>query len=271
METSVFDIFIQPPLLIGMLGLVFGVVLAIAAKFFSVEIDPKIEAIAAILPGANCGACGQPGCGGYAEAVVSSGVAINLCAPGGAAVVKQIAEILGTTASETVKKIAVIHCNSGGYFNTNIRYEYDGIADCKAATMIAHGPNACVYGCVYQNDCMEVCKFNAIKLDNNGIKTIDPDLCTGCGACAKICPRKLIEILPVTCKVIIRCSSYDRGNVSRNNCGASTACIGCSLCVKTCTAKAIKMENNLAKIDYTVCTSCGDCAGKCPSKAIVVK
>jgi len=264
-----FSIILLPAVLIGALGLVFGVVLAIAARFFSVEIDPKIEAIVAILPGANCGACGQPGCGGYAEAVVSSGVATNLCAPGGATVANQIAEILGTTAGETIKKVAVIHCNSGGYNNTNIRYEYDGIKNCKAATMIAHGPNACVYGCVYQNDCIVACPFGAIRLDENGIKTIDYDLCSGCGSCAKVCPRKLIEIVPISNKVHVLCSSLDRGQISRNNCGASTACIGCSLCVKTCTASAIKLENHLARIDYSLCTSCGDCVKKCPSKAIV--
>jgi len=263
------SVIIIPAVLIGILGLIFGVVLAFASKVFNVEIDPKIEQITAVLPGANCGACGQPGCAGYAESIVNSGVAISLCAPGGAEVVKKIADILGTTATETVKKVAVIHCNSGGYENTNLRYEYDGIESCLAACQIAHGPNACVYGCVYQNDCIEVCKFGAITLDANGIRVVNPELCGGCGACVQVCPRHLITLEQVSHKVQVMCSSRDKGPIARNNCGAKTACLACGLCAKNCPVSAIKVENNLAVIDYGVCTGCGVCVGKCPTKVIV--
>ena len=53
------------------LGLIFGLGLAIAAKVLYVKVDTRIEDITAILPNANCGACGYPGCAGFAEAIVS--------------------------------------------------------------------------------------------------------------------------------------------------------------------------------------------------------
>ncbi len=69
-------------LILTILGLVFGFGLAIASKVFHVEVDTRIEDIQAILPNANCGACGFPGCAGFAEAIVE-GKADNLsqCKP----------------------------------------------------------------------------------------------------------------------------------------------------------------------------------------------
>ena len=81
-------------LVMGVLGAVFGAVLGFAAKVFHVEVDPREEAIAGCLPGANCGGCGFPGCGGYAAAVVKGEAPVNACAAGGAAVAAQIAEIV---------------------------------------------------------------------------------------------------------------------------------------------------------------------------------
>jgi electron transport complex protein RnfB len=66
------------------MGAGFGVILGIASKKFAVEVDPRVDAILQVVPGANCGACGQPGCAGYAEAVVDGSVHPRACAPGGA-------------------------------------------------------------------------------------------------------------------------------------------------------------------------------------------
>ena len=51
-------------LVLGILGAIFGAVLAVAAKIFHVEVDPRQEAVRAALAGANCGGCGYPGCDG---------------------------------------------------------------------------------------------------------------------------------------------------------------------------------------------------------------
>ncbi|MCF7919553.1 MAG: Fe-S cluster domain-containing protein [Candidatus Cloacimonetes bacterium] len=255
-------------IILGALGLLYGLGLAVASKKFHVEIDPKIEAITEALPSANCGACGYPGCAAYAEAIVMHNEELNKCAPGGAAVVKEIAAIMGKEAVAADKKVAVIKCQSGGKNNTIFRYEYQGVTTCKAAILINNGPNLCSWGCLGYNDCASACKFDAISIDENGMRIIDKEKCTGCVACAKACPRNLIEIVSAKKRVHILCSSHDKGAESRKVCGNKTACIGCSMCVKKCPKAAIEMKDNLAVLNYDLCIMCGICADVCPTGAI---
>jgi len=256
-------------IILGALGLIYGLGLAFASKKFHVEIDPKIEAIIEVLPSANCGACGYPGCAGYAEAIVMNDEELNKCAPGGASVVGEIATIMGKEASAAERKVAVIKCQSGGANNTFFRYEYQGVTTCKAAVMVNNGPNLCSWGCVFQNDCITACKFDAISLDENGMRVVDKEKCTGCGACVKACPRNLIELVGEKKRVHILCSSHDKGAESRKVCGNKTACIGCTMCVKKCPKDAIEMKNNLAVLNYDLCVMCGLCADVCPTGAII--
>ena len=253
---------------LGSLGLIYGLVLAFASKKFYVEVDPKIEDIIEVLPGANCGACGMAGCAAYAEGIVENNVDITKCAPGGDAVIAGIAKIMGIEASAADNKIAVIHCQSGGKDNTKFRYKYQGISTCKAAVLVAGGPNMCSFGCVSLNDCVAACKFDALHVDKNGMRVVDKEKCTGCGACAKACPRDLIDMVSSKKRVHVLCKSMDKGAEARKVCGNSTACIGCMLCVKKCKFDAIHVENNLATIDYDKCVNCGMCADVCPTAAI---
>jgi Na+-translocating ferredoxin:NAD+ oxidoreductase RNF subunit RnfB len=266
---SLLSVVSAPVIIIGGMGLIFGLVLAIASKVFEVKLDPRVEQIIAALPGANCGACGKAGCAGYADAIVNSDAQINLCAPGGPVAVESIAKIMGKEAIASDKKLAVIHCSSGGTNNTKWKYAYQGIESCKSAVNIADGPNLCTWGCIGFNDCRAACVFDAISVDDQGMRHIDKDKCTACGACVTACPRKLIMLVPVNRNVFIKCSSKARNPLAKQLCGTERPCIACGLCSRKCPVQAITVENNLARIDYAKCIDCGLCATVCPTKAIV--
>lgn len=255
-------------LVLGILGAVFGLVLAFAAKKFAVEVDERQEAIMGVLPGANCGGCGFPGCNGYAAAVVAGKAPVNACAAGGAAVATQVAEIMGVSAGESVKKIAQVYCTGGGC--DHLKYDYVGIQDCLAASrVLGGGALSCKYGCLGLGTCVSVCPFDAIHIVD-GVAKVDDEKCVACGKCVAICPRHIIELTPRKTKkyVAIPCSSKDKGPDTRNNC--KDGCIACGICVKACPKEAITIVDNRARIDYDKCIGCGICAQKCPRKLITV-
>ena len=55
-----FTLILEGIAVLGIMGAVFGALLAFAAKIFHVEVDPKQEAVRECLAGANCGGCGYP-------------------------------------------------------------------------------------------------------------------------------------------------------------------------------------------------------------------
>lgn len=70
-------------LILAGLGLILGLGLAVASKIFHVEVDTRVEDITKMLPNANCGACGYPGCQGFAQAIVDGAAeSLSLCKPG---------------------------------------------------------------------------------------------------------------------------------------------------------------------------------------------
>ncbi len=262
------EFILYPVAIIGGLGVIYGLILAFASIKFKIEVDPKIEQVLEVTPGANCGACGFPGCSAYAEAIVKEGAEINKCAPGGQTMVDKVAEIMGVKAGAQKRKVAVILCGAGGTDRTNTTFEYNGVNHCKIMNTVGVGTNACSYGCLGGNSCVDVCLFGAIALDEFGNKTVDNDKCTGCGTCVKECPRELIVLADIDKEVHVYCSNKDKGVVAKKNCGA-VACIGCKLCEKKCPVGAITVEDNLAKIDYDKCISCGLCASACPTGVLV--
>lgn len=247
------------------MGLCFGAGLAYASQKFAVEIDPKEEAILNSLPGANCGGCGFPGCGGLAAAIAKGEAPVNGCPVGGAEVAAIIADIMGVSAGAGVRKVANVICK-GTSTNAKNKSLYSGILDCKAAVMVAGGPKSCSFGCMGLGTCERVCPFDAIHVYDDGIAHVDPEKCVACGKCIEACPKAIIEWIPYDQGVCIDCNSKEKGKDVKDRC--SVGCIGCQLCVKSCPFGAINFENNLAKIDYTKCTQCMVCVSKCPTKAI---
>lgn len=228
-------------IILGGLGLIFGVGLGISSKIFHVEKDPRIKKIEEVLPGANCGACGAPGCSGFAEGVVEGKYEVSGCVPGGENVAKAIAKIMGMSAGSVVPKIAIIQCQ-GGNNNTEKRAFYQGIEDCTAAGLISNADKSCEYGCLGYGTCVSACPFDALSMGEDGLPVVDEDKCTGCGKCVEACPRNIITLIPITQKVYLGCVSRDFGKAVKSIC--KVGCIGCGLC-----ARPKIVENEIITMD----------------------
>lgn len=247
-------------LVIGGLGLGCSIMLVLAAKFMAVPSDETALKVEEQLPKANCGACGFAGCSDYAAAVARGDAPVNLCVPGGTEVAKKVAAIMGTDASAMEKKVAVVACR-GNDSATSDKYIYRGIDSCAAANLLYSGQSGCSFGCLGLGDCVRECKFEAMLI-NNGVASADPELCTGCGACAAVCPKSIIKMVPASTRSIVQCGSHNKAAVTHKVC--SNGCIGCGKCVKNCPQNAIEVVDNLAVIDLSLCNACGKCCEVCP-------
>jgi Na+-translocating ferredoxin:NAD+ oxidoreductase RNF subunit RnfB len=266
METVPPQIVVNGLIFLGLLGVVFGIALAIVASKFVVKVDPKVEQVRETLPGANCGACGFAGCMGYAEAVVGNpDVAPNLCAPGKAPVANKIAQITGKAAAAVEPKIARVFCQ-GGRSRSQRKFLYTGVMDCTAAVLAAGGDKSCEFGCLGYATCMRACPFDAITMSGDSLPVISKEKCTACGKCVAACPKQVIELAQMSKSVVISCHSRDKGVDVKKKC--QVGCIACGMCVRTCPVDAIKIDNNLARIDHGKCITCGLCVKKCPTNAI---
>lgn len=250
----------------GSLAALFALGLAVAGRVFSVETDPKVDAVEEVLPGVNCGGCGFAGCRAFAEAVSSGKAPTNGCPVGGARVAKLVAEILGVEAAAPVRRVAQVLCK-GGLEEAKQRGDYDGPEDCRLAHATQGGDKACAYGCLGYGSCVKACAFDAMYMSDNGLPVVVEENCTACGKCVEACPRDIIILVPEEQGVHIRCRNLDPGRFIRQVC--SVGCIACQRCVKTCPTGAIYMQDNLARIDYDKCTNCRKCVEVCPMKTIV--
>jgi electron transport complex protein RnfB len=260
--------YLRAILTLASMGILFGAGLAIVAKKFAVESNPREEIILDSLPGANCGACGFPGCSGYASAVVKGEAGVDRCPVGGPGTATVIGKIMGveTTPDTFKKRVARVRCR-GGRTTAADRFEYKGISSCRAANMLNGGPKACLYGCLGFGDCVKACTFGAMHMDDDGIPAVDEEFCTACGKCVEACPRGIIELLDQSHETYVLCMSLEKGAKVKKVC--SVGCIGCGICEKNCPDDAIKVQNNLARVIPEKCINCGICAEKCPTKCII--
>ena len=259
--------------ILGGLGLIFGLVLAIASKVFYVETDPRLDELNECLPGANCGGCGYAGCGGYAEAVLKGEAPIGKCASGGDECAAKMAEIMGVKAEKVARRVAMVRCSGykrrdeeGKLVGLLDKGIYEGARDCLAATKVGgRGPTICKFGCLGFGTCVKACKYDAIHVVD-GVARVDFDKCVGCMSCVAACPRGIIAGVEYGEHIVISCSSHAKGNVTTRGC--TLGCIGCGLCKKVCPKEAITIDRNLAVIDYSKCDNCGLCVSVCPKKMI---
>lgn len=245
-------------------------ILYFVGRKFHVEEDPRIAEVNEALPAANCGGCGFPGCAAFAAATVTAENLDDLfCPVGGQETMNRVAEILGKSAANAAKKIAVVRCNGTCEHRPRLNI-YDGAGSCAIAASLYGGDTGCSYGCYGLGDCVDSCTFDAIHMNpETMLPEVVEDKCTACGACVKACPKDLIELRkqgPKSRRIFVSCMNKDKGAVARKAC--SVACIGCSKCVQACPFEAITLENNLAYIIDDKCRLCRKCVPVCPTNAI---
>jgi len=240
--------------LMGSIGLFFGIGLALAAHKFAVEVNPKVEAVLEILPGANCGACSFAGCESYAEAVVNDPkIAPNLCPPGMVPVAEAVAKITGKELEIVEGAVAVISCGRSERHNYE-KYHYNGYQNCAAANLTFAGPVDCVSGCIGYGDCEAACLFDALKIEKD-FPVVDPDACVGCGLCVNACPKDLIQMIPKKAPIVVKCACKDTSKETMSVC--SLGCLHCLACIEACPAKAVSLINGKLTIDHEKCIEHG--------------
>ena len=241
METTILSI-----ICIATLCLILGIVIGLIAKIFAVETDPRIEETEELLPGANCGGCGFAGCADFAKAVVAGDAKPEQCPVCSPENIADIAQLLGLDAGGSEKFVAIVFCG-GNNSDAKKAVNYNGITDCKSASLVAGGNKGCAYGCLGFASCARACPFGAIEM-KDGLAIVHPDLCVGCGKCVETCPRNLIKLVPEKAEVHVFCSSPEKGPVKKKVC--SVACIGCRKCVKAAEEGQMKINGFLIEVNY---------------------
>lgn len=254
-------------LILGGVGLVFAVLIAAANRRLRVWEDPRIDAVAAMLPNANCGACGLPGCRAFAEQAVAGAIAPAKCTVSSEAGIAAIADYLGVDAGEALRQVARLRC-AGGHDVAVQRAEYRGLATCAAANAVAGGGKGCSWGCLGFGDCEGVCDFDAITMNDAGIPVVDPARCTACGDCVEACPKDLFVLMPVSQHLLVQCRNLVAGDEVLDDC--RVACTACGRCVQDSAPGLISVASGVAVIDYErIALEDVRAIDRCPTGAIV--
>lgn len=254
-------------LVLGGVGLFFGFLIAMANKKFYVWEDPRIGEVEELLPNSNCGACGQPGCRAFAEAVVDGKEQPSGCTVMGEEDLADVASYLGVDAGEANKRVARLLC-AGGRNEAARNSDYAGLETCKAAASVAGGGKACNWGCLGLADCEDACLLDAIYMNDDLLPVVIPERCTACNDCVVACPKDLFELMPIEQKLIVQCKNLLKGDAAEDLC--SVACNTCNRCVVDSEPGVIEIIDNLAVINYEKNELTSPKAiERCPTKAIV--
>lgn len=250
------------------LGIFFSGILAIAYKKLKVYEDPRIDKVEEMLPGANCGACGMPGCRAFAEQVVDGRLNPGKCTVSSETGILDIAAFLGVEAGSEEKRVARLLC-AGGKNEAHSRATYSGgLSTCRGEAVVAGGTKDCNWGCLGLGDCADVCDFDAILMSDDALPVVDPDKCTACGDCVDICPKRLFELMPVSNRLIVQCKSQLEGDLATDRC--SVACNACGRCVADAIPGLIEIRSGYAQINYDMNSlATPEATWRCPTGAIV--
>lgn len=253
--------------ILGGIGLVFAALIALADRKLKVWEDPRIDTVTGMLPGANCGACGVPGCRAFAEQLVSGARQPAGCNVATADVKGEIATYLGVDAGSAVKVVARMHC-AGGAHVARQQAEYRGLPTCAAAAAVAGGGKGCAWGCLGLADCVRSCTFDAMTMSADGIPLIDIEKCTACGDCVDACPKDLLALHPVDHHLLVQCRNLVSGDDALEEC--RVACTACGKCVMDAAPGLISVASGVAVLDYgRNDVADASAIARCPTGAIV--
>jgi len=253
-------------LIFAMLCFSLTTLLIYAHKKWHVEENPLYQIVDELLPQANCGACGFPGCRAFAEALVKNEALPGQCSVSSSNVHEEIACILRVDVGQFEKNVARLACAGGD--NVAIKHaDYSGLESCRAATLVAGGANNCSWGCLGFGDCAKVCQFNAISMSENHLPVVDEINCTACNDCVEICPKDLFSLQPISHRLWVACKNQESGDELIKNC--EVACTTCGRCAHDSINDLIIMQDNLPFIDYTQNHNTQTPIEHCPTGAIV--
>lgn len=250
---------------LGGLTLLLASLLVLANRRLYVEEDPRIDVVEEMLPHANCGACGFPGCRPFAEALVGEEALPGKCTVSSEEGRVAIASFLGVDVGAEEKRVARLACAGGDNVARN-RARYDGLPTCRAAALVAGGGKGCFWGCIGLADCAEACDFDAIHMDRHGLPVVDEEKCTACGDCVLACPKDLFSLHAVSHRLWVACRSLEAGDELLEDC--AVACTACGRCEMDGPG-LITMENNLPVVDYDRSHNTQVPIQRCPTGAIV--
>lgn len=251
---------------LGSLTLLLATMLILANKKLYVYEDPRIDKVEDMLPHANCGACGYPGCRPFAEALVSGEALPGKCTVSSDEGRQAIAKFLGVSLGSEEKRVARLAC-AGGINVARNRAQYQGISSCQAAALVSGGGKGCFWGCLGHGDCEAVCDFDAITMSPYGLPVVDVDKCTACGDCVEVCPKDLFSLHPVSHRLWVNCKNLEAGDDILEEC--QVACTACGKCAMDAPGNLITMVHNLPVINYSENHHTQVPIQRCPTGAIV--
>ncbi len=249
------------------LGLLLATILMLANRWLYVYEDPRIDDVEDLLPKANCGACGTPGCRPFAEKLVKGEVDPGQCTVNSRDTNQIIASFLGVAMGDHEKRVARLACAGGAHVARN-RAAYRGLRSCRAASLVSGGGKECTWGCLGLADCESVCEFDSITMDLHGLPVVDESKCTACGDCVDVCPKDLFSIHPVGHHLWVACANKEFGDEAEAKC--EVACTSCERCAVDSPEGLIEVRDNLAVINYSKNKLASKVAiERCPTGAIV--
>ena len=258
---------VEAILILGGTGLVFAIFIALANRKLKIWEDPRIDIVAAMLPAANCGACGLPGCRAFAEQAVAGKIQPSKCTVSTIDQLAGIASFLGVHAGDTTKRVARLMC-AGGTDVAVQRAEYRGLSTCAAAAAVAGGGKGCAWGCLGLADCEVSCTFGAIRMNAAGLPVVDLEKCTACGDCVDACPKDLFIIRPIDHQLLVQCKNLVLGDDVLEAC--QVACTACGKCVMDAAPGLITVASGVAVVDYDrIAESEERAIERCPTGAII--